>query len=214
MENSHRKTTKKLRQSTFALYHLSKCSPYKVLKQAYFSLAESYLRHGITAWGTATHCKTLQLTQNRLLKLLYKNQQHTKNYIQNHPNIKIYTTNNSETINTTNQNNNTIITRYQTSHNNTDLYKDLQILNIEGIYKTSIVNEFYNDTNLLECIDHQQNTRRRAQKRYKVPSFRNEYGKQSLAVTLPTTLNNMPTNLLKIQNKISRKKLIKKHFLN
>ena len=36
------------------------------------SLAESYIRHGITAWGGSTHCRILQNTQNQLLKILEK----------------------------------------------------------------------------------------------------------------------------------------------
>lgn len=231
------KLQKKLRQSMFALYNLSKCSPHNVLKQAYFSLAESYLRHGITAWGTASHCRTLQLTQNRILKLLQKNQKYTKNKLQsnienihtrtfNHfattntniqnniQNIQTQTPIRCTTTNTNIQNSNTHENRNQISHNQTDLFKDLEILNIDGLYKTSILNEFYDEPNLLQHIDHQQNTRRRAERRYKIPSFRNDYGKKSLAVTLPTTMNNLPTNLLNINNRISRKKLIKKHFLH
>lgn len=53
---------KKLRKSSYALYHLSNCAPYYVLRQAYFSLVESYLRHGIAAWGNAKYCKHLQTT--------------------------------------------------------------------------------------------------------------------------------------------------------
>ena len=42
---------KKLRKSAYSLFHLSNCATYNVLRQAYFSLSESYIRHGITAWG-------------------------------------------------------------------------------------------------------------------------------------------------------------------
>lgn len=68
---------KKLRKSSFALYHLSNCAPYKALRQAYFSLVESQLRHGISAWGNARCCKKLQFTQDRILKLLHKQSQNT-----------------------------------------------------------------------------------------------------------------------------------------
>lgn len=53
---------KKLRKTAYTLYHLSNCATYSVLRQAYFSLAESYIRHGITAWGSAKYSKTLQKT--------------------------------------------------------------------------------------------------------------------------------------------------------
>lgn len=64
---------KKLRKTAYSLFHLSNCSPFDVLKQAYFSLTESYMRHGITAWGSSTYCKSLQQTQNQILKILLKN---------------------------------------------------------------------------------------------------------------------------------------------
>lgn len=69
---------KKLKKSAYSLFHLSNCTPFTVLKQAYFSLAESYLRHGITAWGSSTYCSSLQLTQNQILKILLKNKQHNQ----------------------------------------------------------------------------------------------------------------------------------------
>ena len=65
---------KKLRKTAYMLYHLSNCSTFSVLRQAYFSLAESYIRHGIAAWGNSSHCRILQNTQNRILKILEKNQ--------------------------------------------------------------------------------------------------------------------------------------------
>lgn len=192
---------KKLRKSSYALYHLGNCSPFSVLKQAYFSLVESYLRHGISAWGNASYCRTLQLAQDRFLKLLHKNQQRTITF-QNNLNANNTTTNNLE-----------IHARYATSHNINDLYKDFKILNIKCLYKTTIINEFHDNRDFLDCINHEQNTRRRAQGRYKIPNYKNDYGKYSLAVELPSTLNQLPLYLINIRNNYSRKKLIKKHFL-
>lgn len=74
--------SKKLRKAAYSLYHLSNCSTYDVLKQAYFSLAESYIRHGITAWGNSTYCRSLQQTQNQILKILLKNKLHHNNIFQ------------------------------------------------------------------------------------------------------------------------------------
>lgn len=205
----------KLRQSSYALYHLSNCAPDNVLRQAYFSLAESYLRHGITAWGTASKCTKLQLTQNRLLKILHKKQKHPINNLRrNNLNTNNHTDNNSQINNTNSHNNNGNSNYQQTSHNNTNLHKKLNILNIKGIYKTTIVNEFYDNPEFLERIDHNQNTRRRAEGRYKIPKFQNNYGKHSLAIRLPSILNQIPTNLLSLRNNINRKKLIKNYFLN
>lgn len=197
---------KKLRRSSYALYHLGNCAPYSVLRQAYFSLAESYLRHGITAWGTATYCKALQLTQTRLLKLLNKNQH--KNPQQN----TVYASNNN--MQTQQQGGNADSSSKHRSTKTLQLNKDLQILSINNIYKTTIINEFYNNTNILQQLNHEQNTRNRTQGRYKIPRYRTNYGKHSLAVTLPTSLNQLPTQLLDRTNKLSRKKLLKKYLLN
>lgn len=171
----------KLRKTAYALYHLSNCTPPKIPRQVYFSLAESYLRHGITAWGTSTFCRNLQSTQDRLINLLHKH--------------------NLRTTNIHNQN---------TTNNK---YKDLNILNIQNLYKTTIMNEF-NNNEFLKPIQHQQNTRRKAQGRYQIPSYKNDYGKKTLAVTLPTTLNTIPTELLNNTNKMSRKVKIKKFLIN
>lgn len=200
---------KKLRQSAYALYHLSNCSPYNVLRQAYFSLAESYLRHGITAWGTATYCRTLQQAQNRLLKLLYKNKYKTHNHNKNTNNMNIQ-------INIPNQQNCDISNNRsnQKIPSQNQLHKDLQILNIKDIYKTTIITEFYSNTDILSRINHEKNTRSKAQGRFRIPRFRNNYGRNSLDVSLPTTINNIPTMLLQINNKIKRKNLIKQHFLS
>lgn len=152
---------KKLRKSSYALYHLSNCSPYSVLRQAYLSLAESYLRHGITAWSTATYCKSLQLTQNRLLKLLHKNlhkNQHNTHTLNqdNH-----YANNNAQTQQNKGNTNN--INHNQRSSKSAQLCRDLQVLNIKNLYKTTIINEFYNNTQFFQQLYHEQNTRNRAQ---------------------------------------------------
>lgn len=195
---------KKLRQTSYALYHLGNCSPYKVLRQAYFSLAESYLRHGITAWGTATYCRELQTAQDRILKRLSQNQHKFQTQHQNSRNIHNCNATDQQQAN----NNNFKLTK------NTQLHKHLQILNIKNIYKTTIINEFYNDINILKPINHNKNTRNAAQGRFQIPRFCNNYGKHSLDVILPTTFNNLPKDLTSITNKLSRKKLIKNHFLN
>lgn len=204
---------KKLRQSAYALYHLSICTPHNVLRQAYFALAESYLRHGITAWGTATYCRTLQKVQDKLIKLLYRN--------------KLKNDNHNNSINTINTQSNTqsnaqlsrqieCATRStkQNIPSQIKLRKDLQILNIKDIYKTTIIAEFYNNTDILHRIDHQKNTRSKTQGLFKIPQFRNNYGKNSLNVSLPTTINKIPQTILKTNNKIKRNKLIKKHLLS
>lgn len=258
----------KLRKSSYMLYHLSNCAPYSVLRQAYFSLAESYLRHGITAWGSATYCNTLQKSQNQILKILKKSQHYhqnrsdSNNYIQNHNNVRtsnirenntthlsssptntitpINTTTENATqynerthpinilhnaneanqhtqwpINSTVENINNTQSRIQTTISvNNNLPKELKILNVKNIYSTTLATEFFNNSNFLHEIDHTYNTRRRAQKRYKVDSFFNDYGSSKLSVTLPKILNTIPLNIINETNTYKRKKLIKNFFIS
>lgn len=62
----------KLRQTAYALNHLRFCSNKSVLKCVYLSLAETHLRYGLTAWGTARRSSYIQRTQNRLIRILKK----------------------------------------------------------------------------------------------------------------------------------------------
>ena len=180
---------KKLRKSIFVLYHLGNCATYDVLRQAYFSLAESYIRHGITAWGNVKYNSTLQKTQNSLLKILWKKHQH-------------YT------------NNNLINTNESYTHDTINLAKSLNVLNIKNIYYTTIIKEFDNDTRFLKPIDHAHNTRIRSQGRFKVERFFNEYGRNTLPVALPTILNKIPTNIMNIKNNYKKYNEIKKYLIS
>lgn len=177
---------KKLRKSSYVLSHLSNCATYDVLRQAYYSLAESYLRHGITAWGNKKYKSTLQKTQNSLLKILWK---------------KLH--NNSNTTTASN-----------TYCNDSNLPKSLNILNVKNLFYSSIIKEFDKDDRFLHPINHNYNTRRRYQGRFTIEQFSNEYGRSTLSVTLPTVLNKLPTNLLNLGNNITKNKLIKKHLIS
>lgn len=188
---------KKLRKSSYAIYHLSNCAPYHVLRQAYFSLVESYLRHGITAWGNAAGCRTIEAAQNSILKTLMKSLHKSKQ-------------NQQQTLD--HQRDSTLPSIQ--SNNTKTLYNNLHILKIKSLYETTIVNEFADDNNLIQHINHSQNTRRRIERRCKVPSYKNDYGKRALAVSLPTTLNRLPLTILNNKNKIKKKIALKSHFIN
>lgn len=62
----------KLRQSTYALFHLSNVCTAEVLRQCYFGLVESHLRHGILAWGNAPQTQSLQQIQTRIHKIIHR----------------------------------------------------------------------------------------------------------------------------------------------
>ncbi|KAI8123357.1 hypothetical protein CVS40_5894 [Lucilia cuprina] len=215
------------------LYHLSNCATYDVLRQAYFSSAESYIRHRITAWGNVKFSSTLQKTQNQLLKILWRKCKHSlsQNNINNNVQLNSNITteinyDNHQTINTsqTIQNNepnfnqhaeNRVENLYNnygyTNRNNTNhllnlnnhsptninprnLAKSLHVLNVKNIFFSTICKEFYNNSNYLQPINHNHNTRNRAQGRFKVDRFSNEYGRSTLQVILP--MNQIPINII------------------
>lgn len=183
---------KKLRKAAYMLHHLSYCSNNMVMRQAYFSLAESHIRHGITAWGYSTYCEKLQKSQNQLLKTL-----------------KSYNINIDHSITSTNDN------RLQNTPLNSNIARDLRILSVNSIYKTTLAIEFFNDTRFLQKIDHNYQTRRNVEGRYRVQKYRNDYGKSTLSVKLPTILNDIPPEVLeKCNNKNIRNKILKNYFIS
>lgn len=325
---------KKLRKAAYMLYQLRNCSNNAVLRQAYFSLVESHIRHGITAWGNSSYCRLLQTTQDRLIKIICKNRNsyiafynnenfnrypnnetnnnttgnNTNNIVPNNNitdenttnNVRVnsnnFTTNFSATnnnvvinaaiynnaINTTNNNtnnniisntttNNNILNNSITTENNEDITEVLSsftsnnfatsnnhsnnrntpdnnttcnntfhnnifsnntnnnsndqtpynniakkenILNIQGIFYTTMAIEFYNDTRYLNKINHRHNTRYKAEGKYNVQKHKNNYGKSSLPVLLPTIFNLIPQEIINTTNNNRRKKLIKNFFIS
>lgn len=193
-----RELQKKLRKVAYSLYHLSYAATYTVLRQAYFSLAESYMRHGITAWGNSAHCKSLQQTQNRLLKILWSNQLYHQNTIRN-------TNNNTRLNNATITNTNSNISK--------TLPSELKVLNIKNIYRLTVLTELY-ESRLLQTIDHQYNTRLRSDGRFKIETTKNSYGDRTLKVILPTIYNELPHNLRNITNAVNRKITYKKYLIS
>lgn len=173
----------------------------------YYSLVESCLRHGVTAFGTSKQYKNLQKTQTRILKILHRHDQKTLTQNQIFQNNAHTTQPNVNHTKKQKQNN-------QKKANNTNtLNKTLNILNIRNIFKITTLTEFYKHPTLLQKINHRHNTRRRTQSRFQTPAFRTDYGKSSLARTLPTIMNEMPIELLNIEIKSRRKKLIKNYLL-
>ena len=113
------------------------------------------------------------------------------------PTIFNYTTN--VNINTTSANNtyvNTNIKQHLTNNNVTNVATKLEVLNVKSIFDITLINEFFNDARYLKPIEHIYNTRRRAEGRYMVESFKNNYGKNSLNVVLPSIINKIPIAIL------------------
>ena len=74
---------KKLRKTSYALFHLRNSCNMTIMKMVYYALAESYLRYGITAWGTSSHIRQLQKTQNKIIKFLGNDDRKTILSVQN-----------------------------------------------------------------------------------------------------------------------------------
>ena len=71
-------------------------------------------------------------------------------------------------------------------------------VNLKSIYYFTLINKFHKGDRFLDVIDHRFKTRRRAQERYKVKQFFNEfyeYGRNELSVMLPTICNKITTHI-------------------
>lgn len=157
---------KKLRKTLYYLYYLKYKSNNFVMKQTYFSLAESYLRFGITAWGKSTHCKTLEKMQRKILKFLTEEDRR-------------------------------------------------EILDIKSLYKVTMINTYYDSSRkYLVKINHNQNTRSKANGKFEMPKNINSYGQQTLQSTIPEIFNELPPDILSMKYEKKRKKMIKNLFLN
>ena len=88
---------------------------------------------------------------------------------------------------------------------NSSIAKEQRILNIKSIFYITLAIEFYNDARFLKIIDHRYDTRQRAAGGFKTGSFYNNYGKNTLEVTLPQIFNKLPIKLLNVQDKQRRK---------
>lgn len=218
IENLH----KKLQKTAYMLYHLSNCAPLHVLKQAYFALTESYLRHGISAWGNAPYCGTLQQIQTKLIKILMKkqlpsntqpNNTNTTPINNNVLNNVIHANNSTQTYNYI-RHINSYTTNSHANQNIKTFMLNEKILNINSLYKQTLTSIFHGDTRFLQEIDHIHNTRRRDEGRFKVPAYRNNYGKRTLNVQLPTIFNMLPPDVVHIRSIFKRKNIIKTYLLN
>ena len=92
--------------------------------------------------------------------------------------------------------------------------KNQKLLNVKNIFKITLVSEFHGDERFLEIIDHSHSTRRKTEGRFKVPLYKNDYGKHSLEVQLPIALNLMPKDIIDIKNNFQGKNQIKTFLPN
>lgn len=97
------------------------------------------------------------------------------------------------------------------TRNNESTFKTL---NVEQIFKMTLILEYYDDNRFIRPIDHMINTRRRAQGMLKLPTNYNTYGRRQLLYSVPSTINELPRHLVNIENFKTRKKYIKNFFLN
>lgn len=88
-----------------------------------------------------------------------------------------------------------------------------EVLNVRQIFKLSIAVEYYEDTNFRTPRTHPFCTRRRAEGLIQLPPIINEYGRRRLMYNVPNTLNNLPQHLRNIASTSTRKRKLKKFFL-
>lgn len=84
------KLCKQLRHISYKLYYVTKILPSGISLMLYKALAESVLRHGIGAWGNASNCYLLKITdiQKRILKII-KTPDHHQNVFQAHQVLEV-----------------------------------------------------------------------------------------------------------------------------
>ena len=73
--------------------------------------------------------------------------------------------------------------------------------------KKRSIAEFHGDASFLETIDHSHATRKKPEGRFKVPLYKNDYGKHSLELQLTTALNMMPKDIINIKNNFQKNKI-------
>ena len=89
-----------------------------------------------------------------------------------------------------------------------------EFLTVEEIFRTAIISEFGSKTEFKTPIQHEHQTRRKAEGRLEIPSFSNEFGKRRLEVAVPRILNNLPIYIVTELNKNKKRLLLKKYFLD
>ena len=78
-------------------------------------------------------------------------------------------------------------------------FKELQILNIFDIYRYKIIIKYYYSTDHKFLYEHDKATRARAAELYRVPLYKNKYGKRLLKNIVPTEFNKIPVHLKKLR---------------
>ena len=91
---------------------------------------------------------------------------------------------------------------------------EIRILNVENIFKSTVLNTYYNEMTYRQKIDHSHDTRRKMEGKYKVGKCTNNYGKYAFESLIPTIFNELPCELLEIKDPYKRKKKIKTHLLD
>jgi Reverse transcriptase (RNA-dependent DNA polymerase) len=77
-------------------------------------------------------------------------------------------------------------------------FNALQILNIFDIYRYKIIIKYYYSTDYKLLYDHEIATRAQDEELYRVPRYKNKYGKRLLNNIVPTEFNKLPVHLKKL----------------
>lgn len=159
---------KKLRSAMYAFYQLQNICNRRTLKQIYHAIAESHLRFGITAWGSASCCKRLYKIQEKLAKHLINKKEAGTN----------------------------------------------EVLNVDNIYKYTMVMTYGNRREFRVEIDHIHNTRNKTNGKFKIRRYFNNFGKYTLPSIIPKLLNELPSSILKTVTKWQRKNMLKNFYMS
>ena len=104
-----------------------------------------------------------------------------------------------------------IIKKIKTTDSN-----NIYFLSIDNLYKSSLMREYYFKPEYRESArTHNLNTRSaRNVIKYKVEKYNNNYGKRMKSHIIPTILNDLPQDIINLQNNSKSLKLIKNHYIS
>ena len=174
----------KLSQAAGIIYKLRDCLPLKAKMLIYDSLAASYLRYSIAAWGntTQTVLSRLQSAQNKIIRYLTYSPPMT-NVSDKYKSLKIMDTK--------------------------SLYFFEVAKFMHSVYHKSIPNAF---DDYFHTISHQYNTRNKQMQMFSLPQPRTERGKRSLRYKGIEVWGKVPQHLKALEPKHFCSKL-KEHIL-
>ena len=202
-------TTKKVSRVTGLMYRIRNCVNNKTLKMIYYSLIYPHLLYGIPIWGNAdyTHTSSLLILQKKAVRLISNKERnlHTIFELPGNPTTYWY-----------------VDTFIKVPSD--PLFKELEILKVQDIFKITTLNFVYDSLNKLNPEQFHlyyhyptniHNTAANRNENLYPPIVRTTtYGLKAIQYTGCTLWNNLPIDKRKATSKKSFTRTIKNHMIS